>query len=106
MRIFLLRYLVAMENGLRRCNRAALRILNNRDTFSITIPCNYEKRNGDANSIMAYKQKEEESIRAYYDRFTSATLNVPGHKEFFVTSAFTQGLLLGPLAKKIQGAVP
>ena len=46
------------------------------------------KRNGDANSVMAWKQKEGESIHEYYDRFTLETLNVPGHKEFMVTCAF------------------
>ena len=60
----------------------------------------------DANSIMACKQKEGESIRAYYDRFTLATLNVPGHEEFLVTGTFAQGLLPDPVSKKMQGTIP
>lgn len=52
------------------------------------------------------KQKEGETIRAYYDRFTLGTQYVPDPKEFFVTNAFAQGLLLGPLSKKMQGMVP
>nr|KAJ0211899.1 hypothetical protein LSAT_V11C400157740 [Lactuca sativa] len=55
---------------------------------------------------MACKQREGESIREYYDRFTLATLNVPGHEEFLVTGTFAQGLLSGPLSKKMQGTVP
>nr|KAJ0198857.1 hypothetical protein LSAT_V11C600334800 [Lactuca sativa] len=64
------------------------------------------KGKGDANSVIACKQREGESIRDYYDRFTLATLNVPGHEEFVVIGAFTQGLLPGPLSKKMQRIVP
>ncbi|CAI9264115.1 unnamed protein product [Lactuca saligna] len=46
------------------------------------------KVKGDANSIMACKQKEGDYIRAYYDWFTLATLSVPGHEEILVTGAF------------------
>lgn len=59
------------------------------------------KGKGDANSIMTCKQKEGESIRAHHDRFTLATLSVPGHKEFLVTDAFTEGMLPEPLSKKM-----
>ncbi|CAI9287287.1 unnamed protein product [Lactuca saligna] len=52
------------------------------------------------------RQKEGESIRAYYDRFTLATLSDPGHEEFLVTSTFAQGLLTGPLSGKMQGTIP
>lgn len=45
-------------------------------------------------------------IRAYYDRFTSATLNVPGHEEFLVNGAFAYGPLHDPLSKKMQGMAP
>nr|KAJ0192956.1 hypothetical protein LSAT_V11C800394640 [Lactuca sativa] len=58
------------------------------------------KGKGDANSVMMCKKKGE-LIRDYYDRFTLATLNVPGHEEFLVTGAFAQGLLPGPLSKKM-----
>nr|KAJ0185445.1 hypothetical protein LSAT_V11C900463730 [Lactuca sativa] len=56
------------------------------------------KVKGDANSIMSCKEKEGESIRAYYDWFTHATLSVP------VTGAFAQGLLPG--LRKMQGTMP
>lgn len=46
------------------------------------------KGKGDTNSVMAYKQKEGESICDYYDQFMLATLNVPGHEEFLVRGAF------------------
>nr|KAJ0218292.1 hypothetical protein LSAT_V11C300102610 [Lactuca sativa] len=49
----------------------------------------------DANFIMACKQKGE----------SIPTLNVPGHEEFLVTAAFAQGLLPGPLSRKMQGTV-
>nr|KAJ0198296.1 hypothetical protein LSAT_V11C700382210 [Lactuca sativa] len=39
------------------------------------------------------------------DKFMLATLNVSGHEEFLVTGAFAQGLLLGPLSKKMQGTI-
>ncbi|KAL7594930.1 hypothetical protein Lser_V15G30230 [Lactuca serriola] len=64
------------------------------------------KVKGDSNSIMACKQKEGESIQAYYDRFTLVTLSVPSYKEILVTAAFAQELLPGPLLRKIQGTVP
>lgn len=60
----------------------------------------------DAKSIMAYKQKEGESIRMYYDRFTLTTLSIPGDEEFLVTGAFSKGLLPGSLSRKMQGIVP
>lgn len=60
----------------------------------------------DENSIMECKQKEGESIWAYYNRFTLVTLNVPGHEEFLVTSTFTQDLLPDPLSKKMLGKLP
>ena len=34
------------------------------------------------------------------------TLSVPGHEEFLVTGAFAQGLLPGPLSRKLQGTMP
>lgn len=64
------------------------------------------KGKGDTNSVMACKQKSGESIRDYYDQFTLATLNVTGHEEFLVTGASAQGLLPGPLSRKMQGIVP
>nr|KAJ0194369.1 hypothetical protein LSAT_V11C800447410 [Lactuca sativa] len=32
--------------------------------------------------------------------------SVPGHEEFLVTGTFAQGLLLGPLSRKMQGTEP
>lgn len=52
------------------------------------------------------KQKEDKSIRAYYDRFTLATLSVPCHEKVLITGTFTQELLPSPLSKKMQGIVP
>ncbi|KAL4565021.1 hypothetical protein LXL04_029103 [Taraxacum kok-saghyz] len=52
---------------------------------------------------MSYKQKEDESVHAYYDRFTIANLGVAGYADYLVIDVFTQGLLPGPLSKKIQG---
>lgn len=46
------------------------------------------KWKGYANSIMAFKEKERDSIRAYYDIFMMPILNVPSHEEFLVTGAF------------------
>ena len=63
------------------------------------------KVKGDASSIMTCKQKEGESVRAYHDRFTLVTLSIPGHEEFLVTGAFTQGLLPGPMSRKMQGTM-
>lgn len=78
---------------------------------AVTIPfiknfMQQRKGKGDANSIMACEKTEEDSIRAYYNRFTSSTLNIPGHEEFLVTGVFAQGLLTDPLSKKMQGTVP
>nr|KAJ0190532.1 hypothetical protein LSAT_V11C800446390 [Lactuca sativa] len=52
------------------------------------------------------QEKGGKSIRAYYDKFTLATLDVPDHKEFHITGAFAQHLLIVLLSKKMQGMVP
>lgn len=65
-----------------------------------------QKGRGDTNSIMECKQKEGESIREYYARFTLATLSMLGHEQFLVIGAFAQGLLSSHLSKKMQGIVP
>nr|KAJ0227046.1 hypothetical protein LSAT_V11C100019440 [Lactuca sativa] len=80
------------------------------DTYECMMMSSFDmhlrKGKGDVNLIMACKQKEGESIRVYYDIFTLATLNILGHDEFLVTGAFAQGLLPGPLSKKMQEMVP
>ena len=58
------------------------------------------KGKGDANSVMACKQKDGHSIHDYYDRFMLATVNIPGIEDFLVMGAFAQGLLPRPLSKK------
>nr|KAJ0195688.1 hypothetical protein LSAT_V11C700352310 [Lactuca sativa] len=55
---------------------------------------------------MACKKKEGDFIQAYYNRFNLATLSIPGHEELLVIVAFAQGLLPGPLSRKIQDTVP
>lgn len=64
------------------------------------------KGKGNVKSITKYKKKEGDSIRAYCDRFTLTTLNVPDHEEFLVIGAFTQGLPPGLLSKKMQRTIP
>ena len=61
---------------------------------------------GDTNTILGCRQREGESIREYYQRFTKATLDVPGHEEKIVVGAFTQGILPGELSLKLQAKVP
>ena len=78
------------ENGSRYYNVETSRALSS-----------YGTGKADANLIMACKKKEVESIRAYYDRFTIAMLNIQGHEEFLFTNAFAQGLFPGPLSKKM-----
>lgn len=55
---------------------------------------------------MACKQKEGDSIWAYYDIFTLERLYISVHDEFLVTGTFTQGLLPNHLSKKMQGMIP
>ena len=49
----------------------------------------------DAKYVRMCKQREGESIYAYYDQFTLAIVKVLGHEEFLVTGSFAQGLLPG-----------
>ena len=64
------------------------------------------KYKGDSHSIIGCKQKEGESVREYFTRFTNATLDVTGHEEGPIAGAFTWGLLPGPLSQKLIGKKP
>lgn len=58
------------------------------------------KYKGDSHLIIGCKQKEGESVREYFTRLTSATLDVPRHDEGLIDGAFTWGLLLAPCPKR------
>ena len=45
-------------------------------------------------------------IQKYFQRFNTATMNVPGHNDNIVTGAFTHGLLPGTLSTKFVGRMP
>lgn len=64
------------------------------------------KYKGDSHSIIGNKQKEGETVREYFTRFTNATLDVPGHDKGLIASAFNWGLLPGPLSQKLIGKKP
>ncbi|XP_023763884.1 uncharacterized protein LOC111912382 [Lactuca sativa] len=64
------------------------------------------KYKGDSHSIIGCKNKEGETMREYFTRFTNATLDVPGHDECLIDGAFTWGLFPGPLSQKIMGKKP
>ncbi|XP_023737234.1 uncharacterized protein LOC111885182 [Lactuca sativa] len=64
------------------------------------------KYKGDSHSIIGCKQREGETVREYFTRFTNATLDVPGHDEGLIAGAFTWGLLPGPLSQKLMGKKP
>ncbi|XP_023762218.1 uncharacterized protein LOC111910623 [Lactuca sativa] len=64
------------------------------------------KYKGDSHSIIGCKQREGESIREYFTRFTNATLDTSGHEEGLIVGDFTWGLLPGPLSQKLIGKNP
>ncbi|KAL7593465.1 hypothetical protein Lser_V15G35586 [Lactuca serriola] len=64
------------------------------------------KYKGDSHSIIDYKQREGESVREYFTRFTNTTLDVLGHEKGLIAGAFTWGLLPGPLSQKLMGKKP
>nr|KAJ0218881.1 hypothetical protein LSAT_V11C300127070 [Lactuca sativa] len=64
------------------------------------------KYKGDSHSIIGCKQREGETMREYFTRFTNATLDVPGHDKGLIAGAFTWGLLPGPLSQKLMGKKP
>ncbi|XP_023744616.1 uncharacterized protein LOC111892806 [Lactuca sativa] len=64
------------------------------------------KYKGDSHSIIGCKQRERETVREYFTRFTNATMDVPGHDEGLIAGAFTWGLLLAPLSQKLMGKKP
>lgn len=47
-----------------------------------------QKYKGDSHSIIGYKQKEVETVREYFSRFTNTTLDVPGHNEGLIAGSF------------------
>ncbi|XP_052621375.1 uncharacterized protein LOC128127078 [Lactuca sativa] len=65
--------------------------------------CKYK---GDSHSIIGCKQREGETVREYFTRFTNATLDVPGHDKGLIARAFTWGLLPVPLSQKLMGKKP
>ena len=64
------------------------------------------KYKGDVREIIGCRQMEGETIKKYFERFNTATLNVPGHNDNIVTGAFTHGLLPGTLSTKFVGRMP
>ena len=64
------------------------------------------KYKGDSHSKIGCKQKEGETVREYFTRFISTTLDVLGHDKGLIAGAFTWGLLPGPLLKKLVGKKP
>lgn len=64
------------------------------------------KYKGDCHSIIGCKQREGETVKDYFARFTKATLDVPGHDEGLIVGAFTWGLLPGSLSQNFKGKQP
>ena len=64
------------------------------------------KYRGDVREIIGCRQMEGETIQKYFQRFNTATMNVPGHNDNIVTGAFTHGLLPGTLSTKFVGRMP
>nr|KAJ0207872.1 hypothetical protein LSAT_V11C500290020 [Lactuca sativa] len=57
-----------------------------------------QKYKGDCHSIIGCKQREGETVKDYFARFTKEMLDVPGHDEGLIAGAFTWGLLPGSLS--------
>ena len=64
------------------------------------------KYKGNCYSIIGCKQREGETIKDYFARFTKATFDVSGHDDGLIIGAFMWGLLLGLLSQKLMGKQP
>lgn len=57
-------------------------------------------------SILRYRQCEDKPLSAFVCRFNKVTLNTPKKSDNMVIVAFTYGLRLRPLFKKLVGEQP
>ncbi|KAL7603323.1 hypothetical protein Lser_V15G16837 [Lactuca serriola] len=74
--------------------------------FFLTNFMQLQKYKDDSHSIIGCKQKEGETVRKYFMRFTNAMLDIPRHDEGLIVGAFTWGILSGPLSQKLMGKKP